>query len=242
MRAICDLPGHGEYEAEKAFEFLNIVIYTRCPICENLKNRQLTESQFVEKKRSEMKRRKRMEKEGIEPEYFSASLDNYIPHNDSQRKAKEACVKLRDGELKKVVLTGPNGIGKTHLASALAIELDGAVITTSKLNAMISEGYTQGLTAIETLENVLLHRFICLDEIGRTKGSDTELNWLSYLVDKAHVRGIKLMLISNLPLARSVPANKQANCLERFLPNDVISRLCQYSEFVEMEGDDYRRK
>lgn len=242
MKTICNLPGHGEYESERVFEFHNIVIYSRCPVCEKLKIRQLEESQFEGKKRSEIKRRKHMEEQGIESEYFSATIDNYIPHNESQRKAKEACKRLLNGEIKKIVLTGPNGIGKTHLASALAIELDGAVITTSKLNAMISDGYTQGLTAVETLENILLHRFVCLDEVGRTKGSDTELNWLSYLVDKAHVRGIKLMLISNLPLARNVPANKQANCLERFLPNDVISRLCQYSEFVEMEGDDYRRR
>lgn len=241
MENILTCPIHGEYESI-SYNILGRIFEGTCPLCE----KEEAEKEKIEAKQREAlidgEKRKEMASRGIEPEYFTASLSGYIPENESQSMALEACRKLQCGEIKKVILTGPNGIGKTYLASALAKDTDGIIVTIYYLGARIREGYQKGKSELEILEKILSHPLIVLDEVGRSKGSEAEFNWLSYLIDKAHVRGIKLILISNLSLARNLPAERRGESLEYYLPNDVISRLCQYSEFVEMEGDDYRRK
>ena len=237
MKVYCEK--HGFYEAE-VINMFGCEITSPCPECSKLiEERERQEEAEIEKLK-ELWRRERMIKAGIEPEYFDASLDNFKAENESEKKALEACRKLEAGELQKVILLGPNGCGKTHLASALAKDLGGCVITVYKLGVYIRSGYNSGRSELETMDEILQNNFIGIDEVGRTKGSDAEMNWLSYLIDKAHVRGIRMALISNKPLAKRLPRERQAESLERYLPNDVISRLGQRSEFVEIRGRDRR--
>ncbi len=227
---------HGTYEAEEV-EIFGIKIKSGCPKCEEEKARE------EEKKEEDLKRRQREAdflSRGIEPEFFNVSLEDYKAETVNEKKALKACKDLLEGKIKKMLLLGNNGTGKTMLADALAIKLHGVRITMYELSAKIRQGYNEKISELEIMNALLGYPFIAIDEIGRTKGSDAELNWLSYLIDKAHTRGIRLLLISNKRQAHSLSKERRSEAIEYFLPNDAISRLRQNSTIVEVDGRDRR--
>lgn len=227
---------HGNYEV-KHFNLFGREIEVGCPICAE-------ESEIEEKRQaeaiSELQRKNGLMARGIEPEYFGKTLADYKPENESETKALQACEGLAVGKYRKVVLLGSNGTGKTLLASVLAQSLNGVRITMYELSARIRAGYNANESELDILDGLLKFPFIAIDELGRTKGSDAEMNWLSYLIDKAHTRGIRLLLISNKHQAQNLPRERKTEAIEFFLPNDAISRLRQNSVIVEVQGRDRR--
>jgi DNA replication protein DnaC len=229
---ICEL--HGPYEPKKV-SIRDLVFYSGCPICESIENER-------EQKEQEEKEKERLYKNymarGIEPEFFNATLENYQPENESEKKALEAAREIKEGKIKKLLLLGTNGCGKTHLANALAKDLDGLVLTMFEFNSLLRGGYNKKKTEIETIEeNLLIYDFVVLDEYGLSKCSEMEQNALAYFVDKMHVRGKSLMICSNMERA----ATNRSNAIENYMPNAVISRFLQNSKIVEVKGRDRRR-
>lgn len=227
---------HGEYPTQ-TIRILGKEITLACPECiKEREEKERTEHQLFLKDKANEKLRK----QGIEPEYFDKTLDDYVPENASEKKALDSCIAMVQGKIKKLLLLGNNGCGKTHLANALVRSLDGVRTTMYELSAQIRQGYQNGTCELDILNKLLEYPLIVIDEVGRTKGSEAEFNWLSYLVDKAHTRGIRLVMVSNKLQAQSLPADKKMNAIEFFLPNDVISRLRQDSIIVEINGRDRR--
>lgn len=234
MVKFCDK--HGEYD-EKTVDILGLQIITGCPECANEEREQELQA---EAKRKERSRLERLQKKGVEPEFIGKTLDDYIAENDTERAALQAAKDLDEGKIKKLLLLGDNGVGKTLLADALVQKHNGIRITMFELSARIRAGYNNGISEIEILNHLLTHSIIVIDEVGRTKGSDAERNWMSYLIDKAHTRGILLFMISNRKMARSLPVERRGEAFEFFVDNDVISRLKQNSRIVEVHGRDRR--
>lgn len=234
MIKICDR--HGPYETQEVV-ILGMHFEINCPQCELEKaEKESKENAIIAARNLQTDFLRR----GIEEEYFSASLEKYIAENESERKALEAVKELESGEISKLLLLGSNGVGKTFLSCALAIKLHGVRLTMYELSAKIRAGFNRGECELDFLNSLLDFPLIVLDEIGRTKGSEAEKNWLSYLIDKAHTRKIKLLLISNRHLAKSLPADRKGEAIENFFDNDVISRLRQDSKIVEVIGRDRR--
>lgn len=234
MQQVCQK--HGTYEAE-VFETFGIKIISNCPICEKLEEESERRKEAAEKERYRIER---MQAHGIEKEHQSATFDNYRAETTSEKEALEATKALAAGSIKKLILLGQNGVGKTHLACALVRKMGGMRITMFELSARIRAGYNNGQSELTILDKLLTEPLIVLDEIGRTKGSDAEKNWLSYLLDKAHSRGIPLLLISNRQKANSLPPERRSEAFENYFDNDVISRLRQNSRIVEVHGRDRR--
>lgn len=235
MEKICEK--HGKYQSEPIQLFGRTISETGCPICTQ-------EEEAAEKKRQE-----ELQKElhhqaliarGIEPEFFGATLNNYKAESPSELEALQAARDLAAGKLNKVLLLGSNGVGKTHLADALALQLGGIRITMFELSARIRAAYNRNESELDVLDRLLKYQFIAIDEIGRTKGSDAEKNWLSYLLDKCHTRGVRVMLISNRHTAKNLPEDRRGEAIEYYFDNDVISRLRQSSKIVEVTGRDRR--
>lgn len=109
-----------------------------------------------------------------------------------------------------------------------------------EISARIRQGYNNNISELDVLDEILSYPLIVIDEVGRTKGSESEHNWLSYLIGKAHARGIKLILISNRHTARNLPAERRGEAIENYFDNDVISRLKQDTLIVEVNGRDRR--
>ena len=190
---------------------------------------------------------------GIKDAYIKATLENYKPITDSQKQALNACHRIDNGGITKLVLLGGNGVGKTHLASALVKKHNGLLITAYEMFATYRGCFSAKAkeTEVEIIKRFSRLPLLAIDEYGRTKGSEAEENFMSAIIDNRHSNNLPTLILSNLIRKRDCMrynANKSScencelkNCLESRLTKDVISRLRENSEVILIEGNDFRR-
>jgi len=228
-----------------------IVTQRFCEACVEKEDRK---EKAIKKQQEEKSHKEWLRKIGIKEQYEKATLDNYKPSNSSQYEALEACRKLNSREITKLVLLGSNGVGKTHLASALVKYNNGLLITAYEMfatyRACFSANYKYNeLEIIKRLSEVPL---LAIDEFGRTKGSEAEENFLSVVIDNRHSNNLPTLILSNLIRKRDCvffdPNNtdkcKSCNrnqCLESRITKDVLSRLRENSNVILINGEDYRK-
>lgn len=203
-------------------------------------------------KQKETKRVKWLDNIGIKNNYIKATLDNYFPMTPSQEEALTYCKMLDNGDITKLVLLGGNGVGKTHLASALVKKHNGLLITAYEMFATYRQCFTGKSSEIDVIKKFSRLSLLAIDEFGRTKGSEAEENFMSAIIDNRHSNNLPTIILSNLIRKRDcIYYNESAercnncqrnNCLESRLTKDVISRLRENSKVILIEGDDYRRK
>ncbi|MBQ7166266.1 MAG: hypothetical protein IJR93_04910 [Treponema sp.] len=219
-----------------------------CPICKREKERMLSEQEAA---RAEEARRsaqiERYREMNIEREYWGKTLDDYKPLCESQAMAKAAMSRLIERKHGKVILLGTNGCGKTNLGSVAVMALGGKVLTMYEISCTIRQAYSPlaKRTELEIVEELATIPMLFIDEVGRSKGSAAELNWLSYVLDKRHQRGLPFGLGSNSHLSRDCPHGRDGcpQCFEALLGSDILSRLGQDTEIVTMyDAPDYRRR
>lgn len=244
---------HGPYDGLTQ-EVFGVTISTDCPICEaEAKARAYQEAEEAAKKhretmaRLDIERKRRM---NLEPRYFNANLDDFVTETPEQKNAKKKIQALLEGSLRKILMTGTHGTGKTMLGSAAVLATNGKIMSMYEISVTIRASYTSlaTRTELEIVDELASVPLLVIDEIGRTKGGDAETNWLSYIIDKRHARDLPLILISNNHLRRDCPEN-DANgkpgcpkCLENYIGEDVTSRLSEGSALVRLNGEDWRRR
>ena len=237
----CTNLNHKPYEAE-------FVVYedgtenqiTFCPECEKEKLEQ--ESKRLEKEIRE-ENIQHCQDCNIEPEFYNKTLDDYKAETESQKEVLDAVKDMLNFELKKIVLLGSNGTGKTMLGSILAKELNGKIYSMYEISTMIRQSYTMKAekTELEIVRELASIPFLAIDEVGRTNGSNAEKDWMSFIIDKRHVRRLPTMLMSNGHLRRNCKyENGCENCFENYMNKDVISRLRQDSKVINILGKDHR--
>lgn len=238
---------HGEVPCEVAVINGNPTA-SSCPICEAEAERE--QERRAQERRAEAARLAmiaRYEEMNIEKEYWNKTIDDYKPFCESQEKAKAAVERLIERKRGKVILLGANGSGKTHLGSVAVKSLGGKVLTMYEITTMIRQSYSMRAerSELEIVGELASTPMLFIDEMGRTKGSNAELNWLSHILDKRHQRGLPFMLGTNSHLMRDCPNGRKhcEQCFENFLGNDILSRLGEDSEIVTMyDAPDYRRR
>ena len=193
-----------------------------------------------------------LENIGIKEQYEKATLENYQPKTESQREALTCCKLLDSGDLKKVILLGGNGVGKTHLASALVKKHNGLLITAYEMFATYRQCFTGKTSELDVIKRFSKIPLLAIDEYGRTKGSEAEENFMSAIIDNRHANNLPTMILSNLIRKRdcvffntnsdNCKNCQRNNCLESRLTRDVISRLSETSRVILIEGADFRKK
>ena len=231
---------HGEY-TEQTTDIFRFSFRTGCPACE--KERDEIEHQ-EEVRQAQEAERARLESLNIEPMYFGSTLDNFIAGSPEQIRALSYARGIVKEKTGKLVLLGTNGTGKTHLAVGIVRILGGAIYSMYEITTRIRASYVSGAkeNELQIVDELARIPMLAIDEIGRTKGSDAETNWLSYICDKRHTRGLPLMLISNKHTRKTCPDGGCQNCLENYISEDIMSRLAEDGRLVNMIGEDYRRK
>jgi DNA replication protein DnaC len=141
-----------------------------------------------------------------------------------------------------VVLLGPSGVGKSHLAMALAYRAVMATIKTRFITAadlmlQLAAAKTQGRLREYFNRAVLGPKLLVVDEIGYLPFGRDEANLFFNVVAKRYERG-SMILTSNLLFAQWASAFAD----DQTLTAAMLDRLLHHAHIVQIAGESYRLK
>lgn len=212
--------------------------WSECPRCQEEHPRKdiITYDAKAETRR----RRERFAEEALIPaEYQPCTFKTFVVQHDTHVAAIQACKDLLDGQLKKVLLYGPTGVGKSHLAVATiyeAIEHDmTARYTTeygliSEVMMASDEGYGSDRKMLRLFGEFDL---LVIDEIGKGRLNSHEMNILFAVIDSRHSAKKRTMYVGNL--------GGKADYIEHFT-DPMRSRISQNGKSFRIVGEDWRIK
>ncbi len=186
----------------------------------------------------------------IPERYRNCSLTNYRPQELSQERAK-AVARRFVADFPAVdlglLLVGPVGVGKTHLAVAILLELvdtmgvRGVFCDFTDLLARIQASFSRGSEESED-EILAIYReadLLVLDELGARRPTDWARDVLYGLLNTRYNRKRVTILTTNY---EDKPRKPGDETLELRVGTPVRSRLFEMSRLVEIGGKDFRRE
>jgi DNA replication protein DnaC len=141
-----------------------------------------------------------------------------------------------------VVLLGPSGVGKSHLAQALAYRavmggIKTRFITAADLMLQLATAHKQDRLKQYLNRAVVGPRLLIIDEIGFLPFGRDEANLFFNVVAKRYERG-SIILTSNLPFGQWSSAFAD----DQTLTAAMLDRLLHHAHIVQIAGESYRLK
>jgi DNA replication protein DnaC len=141
-----------------------------------------------------------------------------------------------------IVLLGPSGVGKTHIASALALKATQAgmktrFITAADMMIQLALAKAQGRITEYMNRAVIGPRLLVIDELGYLPFGREEANLFFHVVAKRYERS-STIVTSNLPFAQW--ATTLAD--DATLTAALLDRLLHHVHIVQINGHSYRLK
>lgn len=202
--------------------------------------------------------------------YKAATLDSYRPRNDDQARAKQmaADFTLMYPAVKRgLIFVGPVGTGKTHLVLGMfrKLTLEKGVpcrfVDYSHLVKDLRRSYETGEGETGHVVPLFNVEVLLIDELGRGRRTEWELTVLDDLISRRYNAGKITLCTTNFPVAdnrgdavrhvlnaahearakRSATAHSFQSLQDR-MDARIFSRLSEMCEFVELTGEDFRRR
>ena len=139
-----------------------------------------------------------------------------------------------------VLLIGPSGTGKTHIANALGHQLVEQGVRCKLFPAMALVQYLQqakrDLDLMAAMTRLDKYRVIIIDDIGYVKKTDAETQVLFEFIAHRYESG-SLIVTANQPFSE----------WDQIFPDSMmtvaaIDRLIHHATIIELEGESYRRR
>jgi DNA replication protein DnaC len=171
-------------------------------------------------------------------EQFDFSFASGVPRSQVTELASLAFIERAEN----VVFLGPSGVGKSHLAMALAYRaimacIKTRFITAADLMLQLAAAKAQGRLKEYFNRAILGPRLLVVDELGYLPFGRDEANLFFNVVAKRYERG-SMVLTSNLPFAQWATALADDSTLTAAL----LDRLLHHAHLVQMSGESWRLK
>ena len=197
----------------------------------------------------------------IPARYQLCELANFDPWTDSHSAALERAISYcneyphlgRDEGLG-LLLTGTNGVGKTHLAVAVLRELvlrkgaSGQFWDFHELIREIRNSYNEQTrtTELQVLEPVIETDILLLDDLGAWRMTDWMLDTLFFLINQRYLGKRATLITTNFPDvpiedAQADRSHRQGEYLVERIGNSLRSRLMEMCLVVPLHGQDHRQ-
>ena len=141
-----------------------------------------------------------------------------------------------------VVLLGPSGLGKTHLAIALGyiatqMGIKTRFISAADLVIALAAASRQERLTDFLKRNVMMPRLLIIDEIGYLPLGRDEANLFFQVIAKRYEKG-SVIVTSNLPFGQW----DQTFAGDQTLTAALLDRLLHHSHVLQLKGESYRLK
>jgi DNA replication protein DnaC len=229
-----------------------------CPLCDDTGWKPVDEQGIRRVVRCECWREQvgqtRLADSNIPKRYQHCTFANFAAYNESLERALEQARRVPDrfpaaNSLREqgrgLLLEGPPGVGKTHLAVAVlkqVIESSGArgiFYDTRDLLRIIRSTYDPSIrtTELEILRPVMTADLLVLDDLGAEKTSEWVEETMNLIVNTRYNERRLTIFTSNY---LDIPDETDPNSLLFRIGFRMRSRLHEMCDFVEMDGVDYR--
>ena len=146
------------------------------------------------------------------------------------------------GRAENIVFLGPSGVGKSHLALALAYRavmagIKTRFITAADLMIQLAAANAQGRLKGYFNRAIIGPKLLVVDEMGYLPFGREEANLFFNVVAKRYERG-SMILTSNLPFTQWATALAD----DQTLTAALLDRLLHHAHIVQISGESYRLK
>lgn len=168
-----------------------------------------------------------------------------LTFNDLPQPVQKKVMALRDNtqwalQADNVLLIGPSGVGKSHVAAALGLHLieQGIRVKWMPATALVQhlQQAKKALDLMTAMTRLNKYRVLVIDDIGYIKKTDSETQVLFEFIAHRYESG-SLMITSNQPFSQ----------WDHIFPDTMmtiaaIDRMIHHATIIEIDSESYRRK